>query len=71
MIRSLLTMVARSLLEVGIVLLLASFLLLFFSYRLIRRATVGGGDTLESYSTPLMHLAAAVAELGSVRRSRT
>lgn len=71
MIAALSRILARTLLEFGLLALIAAGLFLFFSYRLIRRLTVGGEDTLERYSGPLAHLAGAIAELAAVKRTRT
>jgi len=71
MIRAFLALLARTLIEFGLLFFLVGSLILFLSFRLVRRLTVGGEDTLESYSRPLMHLASAVAELVAVAKTRS
>ena len=71
MIAALVRMLARTLIELGLVLLVAGGLFLFLAFRFIRRLTVGGEDVLEQYSSPLMKIAGAVAELAAITRART
>jgi hypothetical protein len=68
MIRALVRLLAKTLLELGLVFFLVGGLLLFVAYRCVRRVVTDREDSLESLSGPLLHIAGGVAELAAVLR---
>lgn len=68
MIRAAVRLLARSLIELGLVLFLVGGLLLFAAYRITRRIFTDREDALESLSGPLMRIAGGFAELAAILR---
>lgn len=71
MIRALATLAARTILELGLVLIIGGGLLLFVAFRLGRRLVNMDDAGLERYSGPLIRLGQACAELAAARKTRT